>query len=84
MRPFLLAIVFSAIALAPNVLVVSPESTGMGEGLSAASGGVEFIRGTIPVEQPPVSSAALLVAGLAGLTLAGGRRSEEAEAEAAA
>lgn len=83
MRQALLTIAcLSVLALTQNVLVVSPEpGTASGSTETVASVSAEPAMAAV-VQAPPTASTALLLAGLVGLTVAGGRRPEESEIRA--
>ena len=87
MRSILLAVAcLSALALTQNVLVISPQpDAALHEGQAAVGSGMPeraAVAG-FSVDEAPTGSTALLVAGLAGLMFAGGRRDETVEVEAA-
>lgn len=87
MRPILLLIAsVSTLLFAQNVLAVAPDSVGPVHQVSAASPEVYFVasHSTFGEDAPRPGSMALLVAGLAGLTVAGGRKAESGPEESLA
>lgn len=78
MRQIFLAFTcLSTFALMQNVLSVSAQSARAGEFVSSSTEAPGFSAvGHASSERPPTHSTALLFAGLAGLTFAGGRRPE--------
>ena len=82
MRQILLGLVcLSTFAAAQNVLAIAPAHEMQGEASLSAAGSsfdVDFVSAETSYgrESAPAGTMALMVAGLAGLTIAGGRRHE--------
>ena len=76
----------STLLLAQNVLAIAPDDVAPTQTMSSGSQEVYFVasRSSFGEGAPRPGSMALLVAGLAGLTVAGGRKAESQNGESLA
>jgi len=86
MRPTLLALAcLCTFALAQNVLAIAPVPTDLSTGVEVSMTSPRVAQASfvaspapLPDEGAPMSAMALLMVGLSGLTIAGGRRHDRA------